>query len=333
MGDDWELQRLPISFDSPAEYEKLEARIRDAFRREIYGPILREFFLSSDVLRNSLDKLADAIRSGRITYSRGSFRGRFNSGISKELRSLGARWDRKTSSFKIEKRKLPIPIRAEISASLVSFQEKLAAVDKRLSQILPEDFADSIKMKDIFEKSLWKTDNNLAKTLKAITIEPKISPSQRDKIAAEWARNMRLSIKGFTESQIRKLRIDIEKSYFAGQRYESAIKSIQKSYGVSANKAKFLARQEYKLLTAKFKETRYAEAGIYEYEWRCVAGSKNHPVRPSHKKLEGRVFRFDDPPVTTPPGEPARRNNPGEDYNCRCFAIPVVRKRKKPASR
>jgi SPP1 gp7 family putative phage head morphogenesis protein len=94
---------------------------------------------------------------------------------------------------------------------------------------------------------------------------------------------------------------------------------------VSANKAKFLARQETSLMTTKLKETRYREAGVNEYKWKTVAGSKLHPVRPSHKILEGRIFRWDDPPITTPPGEAVRRNNPGQDYNCRCFAQPIVR--------
>jgi SPP1 gp7 family putative phage head morphogenesis protein len=99
---------------------------------------------------------------------------------------------------------------------------------------------------------------------------------------------------------------------------------IRESFGVTEKKAKFLARQETGLLMAKFKESRYTESGIHQYKWRCSAGSAKHPVRPSHKVLDGRVFRWDTPPITTAPDEPQRRNNPGEDFNCRCVAIPIV---------
>lgn len=124
-----------------------------------------------------------------------------------------------------------------------------------------------------------------------------------------------------------KLRKQVMAAAFRGNRYDALVKTIQRSYGVTVSKAKFLAHQETNLLMAKFKETRYTDAGIVEYRWRCVTGSKLHPVRPSHKALDGKIFRFDDPPITTPPSEAPRRNNPGEDYGCRCTAVPVVRRK------
>ena len=162
-------------------------------------------------------------------------------------------------------------------------------------------------------------------SIKNITVGPQLTKEQAARIADEWQTNMKLWVKDFTEKEILKLRKDVKSSVFTGNRYESMVSKIQKSYGVSANKAKFLARQETSLLMTKFKETRYKDVGVNEYEWRCVAGSKNHPVRPAHKKLEGLRFSWDNPPITTAPGEPVRRNNPGQDYNCRCFAKPIVR--------
>ena len=330
-GSEEKLKLIPI-FESPQMYEELETRIREAFRVLIYEPIMKEFRLSSARLKNSSDKLLEAIRSGRVSFSRGTFTGRFNASITKELRTIGAIWDRKTLTYRLPKKELPADVRSAVAFSEAVFKEKLEQIDKRLSQILPEFFSDSIKIKDVFETNLWKTDKNIVRTLRAITIQPELSPWARAKIADEWTHNTQRSISDFTKKEIVKLRTDLQKSIMAGNRYESAIKSIQKSYAVTEKKARFIARQETKLLMAKFKETKYAEAGVYEYEWRCVVGSPNHPVRPSHKKLEGKIFRFDNPPVTTAPDEPARKNNPGEDYNCRCFAIPVVRKSKKTKS-
>ena len=173
-------------------------------------------------------------------------------------------------------------------------------------------------------------DSEFRKSVSSLVVEPKFSKEQRARIAEEWTHNLKRYIVGFVEEEIISLRDTVEKSTLAGNRYGSLVKGIQSSYGVTANKAKFWARQETKLLTSKLQETRYQEAGVNEYRWRCVRGSSKHPVRPRHQELndmseKGKVFRFDDPPVTTEPGDKVRRNNPGEDYGCRCKAHPVIR--------
>lgn len=48
------------------------------------------------------------------------------------------------------------------------------------------------------------------------------------------------------------------------------------------------------------------------YVWRTQRDSR---VRPTHRRNEGRIFSWTDPPAT---------GHPGEGYNCRCEAIPYV---------
>jgi Phage Mu protein F like protein len=47
------------------------------------------------------------------------------------------------------------------------------------------------------------------------------------------------------------------------------------------------------------------------YIWRTESDEK---VRPSHAANSGKIFSTDNPPIT---------GNPGEDYNCRCWAEPI----------
>lgn len=316
---------------STSDFEQLEQRLKDFFRREIYWPLLKDLGEPARVL-NSVDDeyraLQDALFAGKVTFYRGVFSGRFNASVSKILRSLGATWDRRSSTYRILSSSLPMSIRNLISASETRFKAKLDKIDDKLAQILPEEIAGKFKCADIFDRTLYKTDAAFRSSVKSIGIQPKLSTEQRKKIADEWQNNMELWIKDFTKKEITQLRTDMQESVFAGDRYGSAVKKIQASYGVSERKAKFLARQETSLLMAKFQETQYQDAGIFEYKWGCVAGSKLHPVRKSHRDLEHKIFRWDDPPITTAAGEPARRNNPGQDYNCRCFAKPIVRVRK-----
>lgn len=49
------------------------------------------------------------------------------------------------------------------------------------------------------------------------------------------------------------------------------------------------------------------------YVWRT---RRDERVRASHRANDGRIFDWDDPPAT---------GHPGEDYGCRCRAVPYVR--------
>lgn len=318
------IELAPIK-ETTEDYERLEATVKELWRKQLYVPLMKILGEPSTKLRNSKSALADALRSGRVTYYRGQFSGRFNASVSKELKGYGAEWDKRTRTFRLPQSSLPQELRALIAASDRQFRAKIADIDKTLSKFLPEEIADKLQATNIFDTTLWKVQREFEDNVKNITVMPKLSDSQREKIAAEWNNNMKLWIRDWTAEEIQKLRGEMQRTIFTGNRYESAVKTIQKSYGESQNKAKFLARQETGLLMAKFKETRYTDAGIMEYRWGCVAGSAKHPVRPSHKALEGKIFRWDTPPITTMPGQPVRRNNPGEDYNCRCFARPIVR--------
>lgn len=276
-----------------------------------------------------LINLKSALQSGKIQFYRGSFKGKFTAPVSKELKSLGAKWSAKDQAWKLPSAELPPDLRMAISSSEVNFEQKLKSIDRRLEQILPEEIAEKLKVSEIFDRSLWKVDKEFHKNVAKITVAPQLTESGRQRIAEEWETNMQKYVKDFSETEISELRQKIQKTVYAGNRYESAVQSIQKSFGVSERKAKFLARQETALLMAKFKAVRYQDAGITKYKWKCVSGTATHPVRKWHKDLEdrsrkGETFSWDDPPITSKPGEPVRKNNPGEDYNCRCFAIPVV---------
>jgi SPP1 gp7 family putative phage head morphogenesis protein len=312
--------------ETTEEYDKIEKKIKDLFKKEIYLPLLKEFSEPANRLKNSIDDLLEAIRSGRITFSRGKFSGKLNATLSKELRILGAKWDSSRKFYSINQKDLPLDMRQVISSSEFRYIEKMTAIDRKLAAVVPEELASKLKIADIFDRTLFKVNKEFHESVKKVTIAPQLTDRTKKQIADEWQNNMHLWIKNFTEEQIKKLREDMNKSVFAGNRYESAIKSIQKSYGVTENKAKFLARQETSLLMTTFKESRYQEAGIHQYKWKCVTGTKQHPVRPMHKELndrsnKGEIFRFDSPPVDDPNGA---RHNPGMNYNCRCVAIPQI---------
>jgi SPP1 gp7 family putative phage head morphogenesis protein len=309
-----------------SDYDRIERRIRAAFKSLIYAPLVHALGLPRQTVQNATwTALTAAVAAGRLTYRDGSFRGKFDAAASKELRELGAKWDRRTASYRLDESSIPYQTREAINASAQKFQDRLVQIDNKLAQVVPAEIAEAVNVADLFDSVLFKVDSEFEQSVKKITVAPKLPASQRRRIADEWQNNMELWIKNFTADEIVRLRKSIADSAAAGNRYEATIRAIQESYGVTARKAKFLARQETSLLMTKFKQVRYQAAGVNEYRWACVAGSPKHPVRPSHRALNGKIFRWDAPPITTGPGEPVRRNNPGQDYNCRCAAIPLVR--------
>lgn len=315
--------------ESTADYEAIEKRIRSVFKELLYAPLLRALKLSSRSIQNaSKSPLIAAIESGKVWGEVEDglvFYGEFNAAISKELKRLGAKWSRWDKRWELFSTKVTPELHAEVQAATSrSVQAFLKAADT-LSQNLPAEIAGAVRVVDFFDAALLKVDKAFKGTVKDVAIAPELTPKQRRQIAEEWQENMERWVKDFADEEVETLRENIKRSAFRGTRYESSVATIRHSFGVTERKAKFLARQETGLLMAKFKESRYTESGIHEYTWRCVSGSASHPVRPSHKVLDGKVFRFDTPPITTPPSEPARRNNPGEDYNCRCHAIPRVK--------
>ena len=313
-------QELKPILERPNDYEAIERYIVELLRDQVYLPLIEELGEPETTIKNSIDGLLTEIARGNIVFSNGVFSGKFNSESSRELKKLGAKWSK--GEWRIPLSKLPLNVRAAISTSLHRFEETLKKVDKKLSKMLPADIADQFQAADLFDKALWKVEKSFQKTVKGITIAPSLTKEQSKKIAAEYNNNLKLPIQDWSQKEIKELRAKIKEHAFAGGRYEDVVKEIQKSYGVATRKAKFLARQETSLLMAKFKETRYTDVGINEYKWGCVVGSANHPVRPMHKALQGKTFSWDAPPVTNPEGG---RNNPGQDFNCRCFARPLVK--------
>lgn len=105
----------------------------------------------------------------------------------------------------------------------------------------------------------------------------------------------------------------------SGARHEDVAPEIADRLGVGFSRAKLIARDQTNKINSQMAQASAASAGIEEYTW---GTAKDENVRPDHKRLQGRRFRYDDPPVTDQ--RTGRRNNPGEDIQCRCVAIPVI---------
>lgn len=88
---------------------------------------------------------------------------------------------------------------------------------------------------------------------------------------------------------------------------------IKARFGVDRRKADFWARDQVSKLNAQVTQAKQTKLGVKQYQW---VSSGDERVRPTHRANNGRIFDWDKPPPVT--------GHPGEDYNCRCRAAPVL---------
>lgn len=110
-----------------------------------------------------------------------------------------------------------------------------------------------------------------------------------------------------------------------GLRVEDLSKRIQERADVSKSRADLIARDQTLKLNGQLNQTRQENAGVVEYIW---STSHDERVRPIHVELDGTRQRWSDPPVTD---EDGNVNHPGQDFQCRCVALPVVADLDEPA--
>ena len=113
-----------------------------------------------------------------------------------------------------------------------------------------------------------------------------------------------------------KMRLDGALKRFGNLHVNDLTAKLLEVADVSRARARFWARDQTLKLAAAVTRAKHESLGIVEYVWRT---SGDGTVRPSHDALDGKTFRYDDPPETG-----TGTHNPGEDYQCRCHADPVL---------
>lgn len=110
-----------------------------------------------------------------------------------------------------------------------------------------------------------------------------------------------------------------------GQRADVVAKEILLSGHVTAGRARLIARTEVARTASVLTQSRSEFIGSDSYIWRTVGDTdvRNRDGDPvgSHRKLEGKVIYWDDPPVASTNGKTAHA---GQIYNCRCWPEPIL---------
>lgn len=248
-----------------------------------YARVSRQYMR---LLKESIEEELPALKE-QIMKERGTYRA---DGINDVMVLLEKVLDRIRKRFTEKERGYGLRKRLESLAGMtrkLTIREWKKAVDKTLGINLMEDYY----MGEFFQTALdrWVDENvSLIKTIPAETLGD--------------------------------MRVIVKEGFLNGKSTTCIMKEIQQKYDVEKNHARLLARDQIGKLNAAVTKAQQQDAGIEEYIW-CTVGDSR--VRDAHKALNGKRFRWDDPPVVD--HKTGRRCHPQQDYQCRCRAKPVFK--------
>lgn len=102
-----------------------------------------------------------------------------------------------------------------------------------------------------------------------------------------------------------------------GRRADEIASELMKTTEVTESRAKLIARTETARANTYLNLARATSVGSTHYRW---ITSGDAAVRESHKKMNGKVFAWNDPPTL----DDGMTGHPGTFPNCRCYAEPIL---------
>lgn len=290
----------------------------------IYKPMFQIMSIKPPKAINSISTIITAIRNGSIIYENGLFiaKKKFTIAQYVELEKWGAKWDSRAKGYRLPEDKLPDNIKVTIAEAKINAQMKIDALVEFLNEVeknMPY-IVDSMIFDDEVKTILDDAGNEIKKNTKHLAvIEPKLTEQQKNEIAQTYTENVRgYAIKDFANERIPEMRQKIQELVLKGYRTDKVQELLEKEYGFMAKKAKFLAQNETAIMLAEYKKVTYQEMGFHKFMWSTILDGRE---RERHKELNGKIFSYDDPPFVD--AGKTRKGLPGEDYNCRCEAIPI----------
>lgn len=288
--------------------------------------IFQECFqiLKSTTVLNDSNIIREAIISGKIQYENGLFTGQFSNAIAFELEKLGAKYSKFRKGYLLAKEKLPTELIWAIDTAKATAYTKAMAINQFLLNQLSN--LDKITSKLIFDEAVNAIMKNLqervyrnAKQHKIELITPKLDSFMENEIAKRYTENLNFWIKNWTEDEIIKMRDKVGIMANVGKSTKTIADYLQKEFGISQKHAKFLARNESAIATSSYLSAKYEAEGFTKFKWHTILDGREREL---HKELNGKVFRFDDPPIIDE--RTGQKGLPSQTYNCRCTFSPYI---------
>jgi len=145
-----------------------------------------------------------------------------------------------------------------------------------------------------------------------------------------FARQNAVLIKSIPEQLLKDVEGVATRGLTNGQTIREIEREIAQRFKVTRARARLIARDQTGKLNAQLTEIRQTRIGVDEYIWNSVEDER---VRDSHRVLDGKICKWGDDTVYREPNETEWKQRsslqgyvgtPGSDYQCRCFAEPIM---------
>ena len=297
-----------------------------------FAPLLKELAEKKDNSIFNKSALIRAIERGSISYHNGAFVGERNASISKELKAMGATFNSLRKAWVIPLHNLPLNVRSAVGKATQKAAERERSLSAMLTemQALYRKIIPKFSFQNQSRETLQQMAAEVRRTIPAeLALQPKLDAAQQEKLNDDYTSNVRLSIVDFLDDEVERFRKNLLPNIKAGISRIEVQRHIAHRLGVSRERAKFIARQETALFTSKIKEIQYKSSGIEKFRWKAIGGSRGDGrTRESHMHAHGHEFYFDkdrnDKGISKPVNGKGVTVNPGEDFGCRCQAVPII---------
>lgn len=319
--------KKPIAIKDFKQLESYTKLIQDKLFSELWQMVYKPMFKIAriePIASNDDNPIKEALKGGIIYYENGGFKSRekFSNKLSQALIKLGARYDRWEKSYKIAIEDLPREIWESIKLSVQKAQQKLSEINQFLQYIEMnlDQIIETILFHDEVITVLDDVGNKIQKNVQRVNIiDFNFTQEQKEEIARNYTSNMQLYIKDFVQKRLPEMRRKVAQAVLEGYREIDVQKMLETEYGIAERKAKFLAQNETSIMLAQIKKVHYSAMGFDSFMWHTILDARE---RPEHRELNGKIFRFDNPPVIDK--RTGQKGLPGETYNCRCDLTPIM---------
>lgn len=302
--------------------------------KAIFEPLLD---ITEERIDNAKDTLLERyLKDGKIQYKDGKFSGQLSASISKEIKSMGGKFEH--GKWSLPEHRMPFVLKRAVEYNVKSMKYLSESLTKKLDTMVGKtsSFIKNMSIQSMGVTNLDRVSKEFKQIIrKNLGVAPQLSVEGLEQISKDYTTTIELPIRkkllhefedrakavleDFEQDVVVKLREDIGDMILAGQSRVDLRNAIKKRLNISNSRCKFIARQETALLTTNFKKSQYQQYGIDQYKWKTVG---DHKVRESHVELDGEIIDWNQPPVVDP--KTGRTAHAGMDFNCRCQAMPIV---------
>jgi SPP1 gp7 family putative phage head morphogenesis protein len=165
---------------------------------------------------------------------------------------------------------------------------------------------------------------NKAEWRKLVRSQYGVNPTAEDQSAyrdlmAHWAFNNAALIKDIPTKAMQQIADMTQEALMSGKVQDDLSAEVMDTFDerldVADSRCDLIARDQVAKLNGRLTQERQTDIGVDSYIWRTVGDER---VRDTHEEVDGQTFSWDSPPGETD------FNHPGEDYQCRCWAEPIL---------